>query len=189
MKKFLALVLVGVMAIGTAVFAAPSPSASTVSGSEATVSSSSSSSSNSNASLEQVAKEDNMSVAEELNNALVDADPGVAKEDAITAGIPQGTVINGVMTAYSIRLRRATKAQIDAGNKFAVKGKKFRRALRLKNKPAGSVTFNVYLPQGADGVVAYQFISGQAVQLTTAVVAPNKLAIAVTTDAPIYLYK
>ena len=185
MKKFLALVLVGVMTVGTAVMAAGSPSAEAV---ESKVTSSAASDS-SNSTLEQVAKEDNMSVQEESNNALVDADAGVAKEDAISAGVPQGTIINGVMTNFSIRLKRSTKKEVEAGKTITIKGKKFRRALKVKNKPAGTVTFNVYLPQGADGVIAYQIINGQKTQLTTAVVAPNKLAVTITTDAVIYLYK
>lgn len=172
MKKFLALVLVGVMTVGTAVMAAGSPSANAVS-----------------STLEQAAKEDGMSVQEESNNALVDADAGVDKADAISAGVPQGTIINGSKTAFSIRLKRATKAQVDNAKKIAVKGKKFRRALVLKNKPAGNVVFNVYLPQGAAGVVAYQYVNGQAFQVTTAQISDNTLSVAVTTDAPIYLFK
>ncbi len=182
MKKFLALVLVGVLTVGTAVMAADSPSASAVA-------SNNSSSSSSNSALEQVAKEDGMSVEEELNNALVDADAGIDKADAISAGVPQGTIINGSKTAFSIRLKRATKAQVNNGKNIAVKGKKLRRVLILKNKPAGNVVFNVYLPQGAAGVVAYQYVNGQAFQVTTAQISDNKISVAVTTDAPIYLYK
>ncbi|MBO4845807.1 MAG: hypothetical protein J5525_05805 [Lachnospiraceae bacterium] len=172
MKKFLALVLVGVMTVGTAVMAAGSPSANAV-----------------NATLEQAAKEDNMSIQEESNNALVDADAGIDKNDAIAVGVPQGTIINGVKTNFSIRLRRATKKEVEAGQTITIKGKKFRRALKVKNKPAGTVIFNVYIPSGADGVVAYQIIGGQKVQLTTAKVSDNKLSVAITNDSVIYLYK
>lgn len=186
MKKFLALVLVGVLTVGTAVMAAPSRTAADVPVPQVEASGSPSSSVSD---LEQAAKEDGMSVQEESNNALVDADTGISPADAITAGVPQGTLINGQMTAFSIRIKRGSKTQIDMGKKIAVAGKTLRRVLILKNKPAGNVVFNVYLPQGSDGVVAYQYINGQAVQLTTAKIADNKISVAVTVDAPIYLFK
>ena len=86
MKKFLALVLVGVMAFSTAVLAAPSPSAQAVS---ATVASNNG---GGKTALQQAAEEAGMSEQEYSNNSVVTID-GI--EDVAPMGIPTGIYLNG----------------------------------------------------------------------------------------------
>ena len=162
MKKFLALVMVGVMTIGTAVFAAPSPSSSAVSAE------SSSTKADPAAALEAAASSEGLSVQEYLNNAVTNV-PGLAAADVAPMGIPKGAIINGVNTNFSVRIAKPSKAQVQAGQK-AISGK-ILNVLGIANKPAGTVQIAIYCKAiKADSKVGvYQLINGQLVKLVSSV--------------------
>ena len=160
MKKFLALVLVGVMAFSTAVLAAPSPSAQAVS---ATVASNN----GGKTALQQAAEEAGMSEQEYSNNSVVTID-GI--EDVAPMGIPTGIYLNGKKINYTIHIFKLSKAQIKAIKEFAG-NRKIINTCGVKNRYDQDVQTSFYCPKikETDKVSVYQNVNGKMEKLTSSV--------------------
>jgi len=148
MKKFLALVMVGVMTFGMVAMAAPSPSASTVVATPA------------EAALQAVktqAAAAGMTTEEFVNNTVTSA-PGV--EDAAPVGIPTGAYINGVKTNYTVRMTKSTAAVAAEAKTL---GKKVLNAFAVSNMPKGDIQIALYMPTVKAGqkISVYQKIDGK----------------------------
>lgn len=147
MKKFLALVMVGVMTMGMATMAADSPSASAVAASVP-------------AAVQTAAAERNMSVAEYQNNAVAEIAECPTVEPA---GVPSGCYVNGVKTNYSLNIAKPNKATTEAAKALAtsVKGNVL-SVMNLTNAPKGEVQFSIYCKSVAAGqkIEVYQLING-----------------------------
>ncbi|MBR6147124.1 MAG: hypothetical protein IKQ44_02075 [Lachnospiraceae bacterium] len=161
MKKFLALVLVGVMAFSTAVLAAPSPSAQAVS---ATVASNNG---GGKTALQQAAEEAGMSEQEYSNNSVVTID-GI--EDVAPMGIPTGIYLNGKKINYTIHIFKLSKAQIKAIKEFAG-NRKIINTFGVKNRYDQDVQTSFYCPKikETDKVSVYQNVNGKMEKLTSSV--------------------
>ena len=153
MKKFVALLIVGVMTIGMTSMAAASPSASAV---KASVSK--------EEAIAAAAASENMTVEEYVNNTVVSA-PGV--EDAVPMGVPSGGIVNGVKTNYSIVITKASKAVAAEAAQFG----KVLNVFGVKNTPAGTVQITVYSSKIKAGqkLAAYQKVDGKWVKLVSSV--------------------
>ena len=153
MKKFVALLIVGVMTLGMTAMAASSPSASAVKAKVA-----------SESPVVAAAAKENMTVEEYVNNTVVTA-PGV--ENAVPMGVPQGAIINGVKTNYPIAITKASK---DIAAEAAKLGKVL-NVFGIKNKPAGTVQITIYSSKiTADQKIAvYQKVDGTWVKLVSSV--------------------
>ena len=161
MKKFLALVLVGVMAFSGAVLAAPSPSAQAVS---ATVSSNNE---GGKTALQQAAEEAGMSEQEYSNNSVVTID-GI--EDVAPMGIPTGIYLNKAKINYTIHIFKLSKAQIKAIKEFAG-NRKIINTFGVKNRYDQDVQTSFYCPKikETDKVSVYQNVNGKMEKLTSSV--------------------
>lgn len=147
MKKFLALVMVGVMTFGMATMAADSPSAAAVAASVP-------------ATVQTAAAERNMSVQEYQNNAVTEIADVPTVEPA---GVPSGCYVNGVKTNYSLNLAKPNKVTTDAAKAqaAAVKGNVL-SIMNITNAPKGEVQFSIYCKSVAAGqkIEVYQLING-----------------------------
>jgi len=163
MKKFLALVMVGVMTIGTAAMAASSPSASAVS-----ASTESSGSYTYASESERLADEADLSVGE-YNNACVGSAYGIA--DVLTMGFKQGLIVDGVKNNYSLLARKASQNMAVSAKKFA-NGKKILGVFSIaNNRYKQGVQADLFCKQFAAGqkISVYQYVNGQWTKLTTSV--------------------
>ncbi len=161
MKKFLALVLVGVMAFSGAVLAAPSPSAQAVS---ATVSSSND---GGKTALQQAAEEAGMSEQEYSNNSVVTID-GI--DDVAPMGIPTGIYLNGKKLNYTIQIFKLGKNVVKSVKDFAG-NRKIINTFGIKNRYDQNVQASFYCPRikSTDKVSVYQKVGNEMVKLTTKV--------------------
>jgi hypothetical protein len=161
MKKFLALVLVGVMAFSGAVLAAPSPSAQAVS---ATVSTSNG---GGKTALQQAAEEAGMSEQEYSNNSVVTID-GI--EDVAPMGIPTGVYLDGKKINYTIHIFKLGKPVIKSIKDFAGK-RKIINTFGIKNRYDQNVQTSFYCPRikATDKVSVYQKVGNEMVKLTSSV--------------------
>lgn len=170
MKKFLALVLVGVMTFGVSVMAAPSPKASDVV--DATPA------------IEKVAGDLGLSVEEFSNNAIISTS-GI--EDTEPVGVPQGILVNGKKVNYSIQIAKVSKAVAGSASEFA-NGKKVYNVVGFSKMPKGEVQFSIYCKslKAGDKVSAYQLIDGKWVKLTSAV-RDNHIDVLVSSNSPVLI--
>lgn len=155
MKKFVALLIAGVMTFGMTTMAASSPCASAV---KADVEAAKT------AAVEAAAASENMSVAEYVNNTIMST-PGV--ENAVPMGVPTGTIINGVKTNYSIVLKKVSKEVALEAAQFG----KVLNVLGIKNKPYGTVQITIYSPKIEAGqkIAVYQKVDGKWTKLVSSV--------------------
>ena len=160
MKKFLALVLVGVMTFSSAVLAAPSPSAQAVSATASTNSSG-------KTALQQAAEEAGMSEQEYSNNSVVTID-GI--ENVAPMGIPSGIYLNGKKINYTIQIFKLGKADINKIKQFAGK-RRIINTFGVKNRYKDNVQASFYSAQlkKGDKVGVYQNVDGQLTKLTSSV--------------------
>ena len=158
MKKFLALVLVGVMTFSYAAFATPSPSAQAVS---ATTEDSLTTF------FRQAAAEAGMSEQEYSNNSVVEI-KGI--EDVAPMGIPTGVYVDGKKINYSIRIFKLSKADIEAVKAFAGK-RKILNTFGIKNRYKQNIQASFYSPRikAGDKVSVYQMVGKELVKLTSSV--------------------
>ena len=164
MKKFIALVMVGVMALGMSTMAAVSPSASAVA---ATVEAAPA---NTTPAYVAEAAAENMTVGEYLNNAVATAPAGITGEAASEVkpiAVGTGAYINGVKTNYTIKLGKVDKNTALSASKLG----KIVNAFTLKNKPAGSVQIAVYCKsvKAGDKITVYQLVNGTWKKLVSSV--------------------
>ena len=161
MKKFLALVLVGVMTFSGAAFAAPSPSAQAVS---ATVSTSNG---GGKTALQQAAEEAGMSEQEYSNNSVVTID-GI--DDVAPMGIPTGIYLNGKKLNYTIHIFKLGKPVIKSIKDFAG-NRKIINTFGIKNGFDQNVQTSFYCPRikATDKVGVYQKVGNEMVKLTSSV--------------------
>lgn len=167
MKKFLALVLVGAMAVGATVMAAPSPTAGDLVTATPVV---------------PVVNSQGLTEQESNNNVVTNA-PGVAETEAV--GIPKGIIVNGKNVNYSIQVSKVSKEVGQSATEFA-NGKKVYNVISFGNMPKGEVQFTIYcksLTKGAK-VSAYQLIDGKWVKLKS-VVRDNNIDVVVSSGAPV----
>lgn len=153
MKKFVALLIVGVMTLGMTAMAASSPSASAVKAKATSVSP-----------VAAAAAKENMTVEEYVNNTVVTA-PGV--ENAVPMGVPQGAIINGVKTNYTVAITKASKNVAAEAAKLG----KVLNVLNIKSKPAGTVQITIYSSKIAAGqkIAVYQKVDEKWVKLVSSV--------------------
>ena len=163
MKKFLALVLVGVMTVSTALFAAGSPSA------EAVSASSSDSGKNAYANTdERLADEAGLTVAE-YRNAVVGHAFGIA--DVLTMGFKQGLIVDGVKNNYSLLARKSNINMAQSAKKFA-NGRKILGVFAVaNNRYKQAVQADLYSKGFAAGqkIAVYQYINGAWTPITASV--------------------
>ena len=160
MKKFLALVLVGVMTFSGAVFAAPSPSAQAVSATAT-------SNNGGKTALQQAAEEAGMSEQEYSNNSVVTID-GI--DDVAPMGIPTGIYLNGKKLNYTIHIFKLGKPVIKSIKDFAG-NRKIINTFGIKNGFDQNVQTSFYCPRikATDKVGVYQKVGNEMVKLTSSV--------------------
>lgn len=177
MKKFLALVLIGVMAIGTAVFAAESPDAysALVSTEQA----------------QELMTTYGMSAGEVVNNSVSTAAPGLDESNVIPMGAPAGCLIDGVPSGYTMQVRKATALEVLQG-KQALPGKFIVNVLKPVNFPAGAsavqVPFYAKGVKAGDKISAYQINGGNVLQCKTNVRADHVDTVITSANA-VYMTK
>ena len=163
MKKFLALVMVGVMVFGTAAMAAGSPSAEAISASsDAGVKQEYSSD------AERGAAEEDLSIGEYISGAIGSA---YGIPDTITMGFKQGLIVDGVKNNYSLLLRKSNINMAQSAKKFA-NGRKILGLGRLvNNRFKQAVQGDLYSKafQAGQKVSVYQYTDGQWVKLAASV--------------------
>ena len=174
MKKFLALVCVGVMALGATVMASPSPTACSVVAATPAVAET--------PSIETAAANMGLTVSEFSNNAVVST-PGISGTEAV--GVPKGIIVNGKKVNYSLQVRKVSKQVAQSASAFA-NGKKVYNVVGFGNMPKGDVQFTIYCKslKAGDKVSAYQLINGQWVKLTS-VVRDNNIDVVVSGNGPV----
>jgi len=150
MKKFIALVMVGVMALGMSSMAAGSPSAAAV---KAQVSAPAASTT--------VASP---ATAEEVNN-VVTKTPGI--ENAEVVGIPQGLLVDGVKINYTIKIAKVTKAEATSALSLG----KVLNVFKVKNNQFKNAQVAIWCPaiKAGQKVSAYQCVDGQWKKLVSSV--------------------
>ena len=164
MKKFLALVMAGVMVIGTAAMAAGSPSAEAVSAS----SDASGVKQEYSSDAEKGAADEDISIGEYISGAIGSA---YGIPDTITMGFKQGLIVDGVKNNYSLLLRKSNINMAQSAKKFA-NGRKILGLGRLvNNRFKQAVQGDLYSKAFAANmkVSVYQYTDGQWVKLASSV--------------------
>lgn len=159
MKKIVAIVMVGVMALGMLCMAAGSPSARAI---VASASSASASSSTSSAETpeERAASEAGMSVPEYLNNAIISV-PGL--EGNLPVGQGGHVEINGAPSNYTITMVKPSKADVSlALDKAAAEKGKIVCFFGIKACRFKTAKVNFYVQGMKKGtkLVAFQYVDG-----------------------------
>lgn len=158
MKRFIALVMVGVMAVGMSVMAAPSPVASSV----APVAAENSQSSN-----EYKAAQANLSV-NEYNNNVIASTPGIP--DAYQIGQGGNCIVNGVKSNARVTLikKNAKESAAAVAQATAVGGTAIAYVGTDANCKFTTLGVNFYMPgiKAGDKIAVYQLVNGKWVKVT-----------------------
>ena len=154
MKKFMALVLVGVMAFGMTTMAAESPSAAAVAAADpATVA----------GTVEYQAASVQMSVGEYVNNAVVST-PGLDSTTTYKVGSGEKCIVNGVASNARLTLRKADKSTVESAKAQAAKvgGTVMNVVATSANCQYTTLGVNFYMPKVVAGqkIAVYQLIDG-----------------------------
>lgn len=165
MKKFLALVMAGVMLTAVPVMAADSPQASSVS-----------------AAVTAAAAEEGKTVGEYLNNVLITI-PGL--ENAIAIGQGGHVVINGAPSNQVFTLLKPASAIVDSAKKFSeTLGGNVLTVVRVKASVSGFKTaqVNFYMKGIKEGqnIKVFQIVNGRWLEVDVTEIRDDHVVVEMT---------